>query len=304
MSSGHPPTQAIINLDIADLVFNSLLLPPAAWIAWKHGKAGMVCWPILISFFPARIIADVYQIVNRSAIEMYNQVAIMTNSGSLACLSLAIIGLVYEANVVLPQPKKTWTDKIILGITHLFNTGGIALATYGGAPSPKGGLMNSNFNVIGNLMMLFVMFTVCGWMWPTFKRVNSYYNHPNFTKARWLLRTCVVAMPFQIVRLAYGTTYALNPTITSLDPIIGSFATRFVLLFLVQLCVAITLVAGGWVSMGTNKPGQHTQVEEEMGLKTMPSNATQDSSAFELDNSYSGRSNMAPMHEDNAYGRR
>lgn len=97
MSTGSPPSASIIDLAIVDLVLYIVLLPPTLYITWKHGKTGMICWPIFVSYFGLRYASDIYQIVNRNEPLQYNEVAIMTNSGSLACLSLLIIGLVYEA---------------------------------------------------------------------------------------------------------------------------------------------------------------------------------------------------------------
>lgn len=94
-----PPSTAVVNLTIADLVIYSILFVPTLWITWKHGKTGMVCWPIFLSYFALRFTADIYQIVTRHEPETYNEVVIMTNAGGLACLSLTIIGLVYEAYV-------------------------------------------------------------------------------------------------------------------------------------------------------------------------------------------------------------
>ncbi len=151
--------------------------------------------------------------------------------------------------MILPLPPKSRTEKIILGVTHLANTGGIAVATYGGAPSATGagGVVAENLNQIGNCVMLFVMFTICGWMIPTWRRITSVPSHPNFAAARYLIFAAAAAMPFQLVRLAYNTTYAFL-RVPSLDPVTGSFATRLILLFFMQLGVSLSAVAGGWFS--------------------------------------------------------
>ena len=104
-----PPSTSIINLAIADLAIYLALLGPTFWIIWKHGKTGMVCWPIFVSYFALRFASDIYQIIHRHDPLQYNEVIIMTNSGSLACLSLVLIGLVYEAyarpQTVYRRPK-------------------------------------------------------------------------------------------------------------------------------------------------------------------------------------------------------
>lgn len=91
------PSTNTINLAIAEAVIYGLTLFPMIYITWKHGKKGMVCWPIVVSFFVMRLVADIYQIVNQDQPEQPNQVLIMTTSGSIACLSLGLIGVIYEA---------------------------------------------------------------------------------------------------------------------------------------------------------------------------------------------------------------
>lgn len=90
-------------------------------------------------------------------------------------------------------------------MTHLANTAGIAIATYGGAPSAtgKGGVANQELSRIGNLMMLWVLFTVCGWMWPTYKKIQRYMGvHPNARPSLILFWAGVAAMPIWLGRLS------------------------------------------------------------------------------------------------------
>lgn len=74
-----------------------LLLFPALYIAYKHGKTGKMCWPILVTFFLFRIIPDAYYLAGRDKPDVPTTVAMMTSSACTATLSLTIIGLIYEA---------------------------------------------------------------------------------------------------------------------------------------------------------------------------------------------------------------
>ncbi len=94
-----PVSDNVVDLAYAELVIYALLLPPAVWIAWSHGRKGLVCWPILVSYFGLRFVADIYQIINRSRPLIPSEVVIMTNAGSIACLTLTLIGAIYEAYV-------------------------------------------------------------------------------------------------------------------------------------------------------------------------------------------------------------
>lgn len=92
-----PPTTAIIDLAIAELCIYVVLFSPALWITWKHGKVGMCCWSIYLCIFPMRFASDIYQILHRNDPNVTNACLIVTEAGILACLSMTIIGLVYEA---------------------------------------------------------------------------------------------------------------------------------------------------------------------------------------------------------------
>ncbi|KAJ0124479.1 integral membrane protein [Diaporthe amygdali] len=243
-----PPSSSVINLAYVETVLSGLFLPVVGYLTWKHGKAGMTCWSIYIMAFAARIIADVYLIVNKDKPLLPTAVSTMTESAVIACISLGIIGIIYEANIILPQQPKKWTEKIVLGVTHLANTAGIAIATYGGAPSAtgKGGVANQELSRIGNLMMLWVLFTVCGWMWPTYKKINRYTGvHPNARPSLMLFWGGVAAMPIWLGRLSYMCIYAFNRQNISLDPVMGTFAIKM-LLFLTLFGAATALTAGGW----------------------------------------------------------
>ncbi|KAF3762926.1 hypothetical protein M406DRAFT_72895 [Cryphonectria parasitica EP155] len=246
-----PPPQSVINLAWADLIFAFIFLFINGWIAWKHGKAGMVCWQILLPAFIARIIADIYQIINKDQPMIPTAVSTMTASAVLACISLALIGIIYECNTILPTKPKAWSEKIILGVLHLFNTGGIAVATYGGSASAtgEGGVINQSLYRIGTLILLFVLFSVCGWMWPTFRKIQRYSRfHPNARPARHMFWAAVAAMAFWLLRLAYDTFYAYDH-LTELDPVMGTFGTKLVLVFGTYLGASIALLAGGWLGM-------------------------------------------------------
>ncbi|KAG8163987.1 hypothetical protein KVR01_005905 [Diaporthe batatas] len=255
MSSTHnfpPPSSNVINLAYVEIVLSAIFLPLVGFIAWKHGKAGMTCWHIFITTFIAMLVANIYLLIKKDEPYLPNSVSTMTDSAVIATTSLAIIGIIYEANIILPQQPKKWTEKIILGVTHLANTGGIAIATYGGAPSAtgRGGVANQELSRIGNLLMLFVLFTVCGWMWPTHKKTTHHLarRHPNARAAQLLLWGGIAAMPVWLGRLAYMCVYAFNRQDISLDPGAGSFAVKM-LLFGTLWGAASALAAGGWASL-------------------------------------------------------
>lgn len=159
---------------------------------------------------------------------------------------------------MLPTQNKYLKEKGLLGVTHLCITTGIALASYGGAPSATGagGVINQTCNKVGSLILLAVLFAVCVWMWPTMRKIQRYSvaRHPNAQSARMLWWGTVGAMPFWLVRLAYLVTYAFEHKLV-LDPVMGTFAVKLVLVFGTYLFASIPLLVGGWFGVRKANPG-------------------------------------------------
>lgn len=91
-----PPSGAVLGLAYAETVIAGLIFFLAAAIAWKHGKIGMVCWPIFVSAPPAVMVADIYLIVNKDQPLLPTAVSTMTTAAVIACVTLTIIGIIYE----------------------------------------------------------------------------------------------------------------------------------------------------------------------------------------------------------------
>lgn len=66
----------------------------------------MVCWPLLVNVYIARIIATAYQLANKDQPLEFNTVTKITNAAVIACMSLALIGAVYTWYVALMLPAQ------------------------------------------------------------------------------------------------------------------------------------------------------------------------------------------------------
>ncbi|KAJ4396611.1 hypothetical protein N0V93_000832 [Gnomoniopsis smithogilvyi] len=202
----------------------------------------------------------------------------MTSAAVIAVISLTIIGLVYQCNTMLPSQNKHLHQKILLGITHLLNTAGIGIATYAGSPSAtgEGGVANQTLNRVGNVLLLTVLAIIYGWMWPTWRKMKRYQGvHPNVAPVRWLFFAAMTAMPFWLVRLVSITTYAFAHTITSLDPVMGSYGTKLLLVFGMYVLASAALLVGGWYGVPKVAPGtpaEYRQIEQEFALARGNSN--------------------------------
>lgn len=94
-----PPSTSVISLAYVEIVLAAIFLPLVGFITWKHGKAGMTCWQIYIMAFIAKLIANIYLIVNKEKPYLPTAVSTMTDSAVIATISLGIIGIIYEAYV-------------------------------------------------------------------------------------------------------------------------------------------------------------------------------------------------------------
>ncbi|KAI9699255.1 MAG: hypothetical protein M1820_007227 [Bogoriella megaspora] len=250
-ASFPPPSMSVIHLAIAELTIYALFLPPMLWITWKHGKAGLMTWQIFVSFLIIRYIADISQIVDRKKPNLPNAVSVITNSGSIATLILTLIGIIFEANVILPSKPRRWTERAILVVSHIVTGVTIGIATAGGAPDPKktGLPMNPTLEKVGFVSLLVVLLSLFPWAYYTRLRIKGSEPHPNCHAAMSMLWAAVIGIPFELVRVLYGMTYAFDHKILALDPIMGTFLTKFELIFLPELGVAVCVLAGGWLGM-------------------------------------------------------
>lgn len=92
-----PPSSSVIGLAYVEIVLSGIFLPLVGFITWKHGKAGMTCWQIFITDFIAKLIANIYLVVNKDEPYLPTAVSTLADSGVIAVTSLGIIGIIYEA---------------------------------------------------------------------------------------------------------------------------------------------------------------------------------------------------------------
>lgn len=182
------------------------------------------------------------------------------------------------SNIILPYPKR-WIDKITMAVTNLVNTAGIALATYGGAPSTTGGVFNTTLDRLGNILMLLVIFALYLWILPTWHRVWSVRNDPTFKPALYMTIAAGAAMPFQLIRIVYNTAYSFELADNALDPIMGIFATRFIFLFVTQLGCTLFLLLGGYLGIRRKTTISAHDSPAESGIQLTRTGTTTDSSS-------------------------
>jgi hypothetical protein len=84
-------------LAIVELIIYSILLLPSIYVAFKHGKTGMVAWATLVSLCAMRIGSSSIIIYERNKVQKQGAGLSITTSGTIDILVLLPIGLIYEA---------------------------------------------------------------------------------------------------------------------------------------------------------------------------------------------------------------
>lgn len=123
---------------------------------------------------------------------------------------------------------------------------------YGGSPKDTpSGVINPLLNKLGNLLMVQTLVVTCAWMMPTYRKIQRYacLEHPNAAAARHMFWATALATGIWFVRIAHGTVYAFNGDSAALDPVLGSFQTKLVLIFGTWLGASVPLAVGGWLGM-------------------------------------------------------
>jgi hypothetical protein len=143
---------------------------------------------------------------------------------------------------------------------HIMVSGGIAIAAVGGsnlytdASSPSKVSTDRGLLKAGYLILLLVIILLIA---HAIVLVRSVRNTSAITLLHWVL----VAILFLAIRVIYSVVYAFTGK-PSLSPLTGTFAIKFVLIFLVQLIAACCLVVGGFVTRNMNHDGLRRSDEE------------------------------------------
>ncbi|OAQ96159.1 hypothetical protein LLEC1_02118 [Akanthomyces lecanii] len=246
MISATPNPTSSINLAIASVTVHAVLVPVVAWITWKHGKKGLVCWPLLLSYLATRIAGDVYIVARRHEPGVGNTFTSTVDAGLVTCLTLALMGVVYEVNIVSRRKPQWLRQRIILGTDHLINIAGIGIASYGGThdDSTESGIKNAMLAKVGHLVVVAALVMLCGWLGWTARHIWSIRSTRTYFGTYVMLLTGGVALGFHAIRVAHEVTFAFS-RLGSLDPVSGSLATKLVLVYGAELCVVLLMIVGG-----------------------------------------------------------
>ncbi|KAG5966495.1 hypothetical protein E4U58_002511 [Claviceps cyperi] len=246
-----PAPEGATNLAIASLIVYAALFPPACFIAWKHGRIGFLCWPVFTISFVLRFITTGWRILHRDDARLSIAAARIASGWIVSCYMLSILGIIYEAGVVLPQIASPRMKRAILASFYAVMSIGIGLRVYGGRQLPRApqDILSPAADQLGCCLFLIAIVAMAVWITWTGRRMLVYRDHEQFHNAKNMLLAAGVCISFAGYRLIYATVYSFTQ-LPSLNPHTGATSNRIVLVFLLELSVTVALCAGGWCSRG------------------------------------------------------
>jgi hypothetical protein len=92
-----PAYQFDVDDRLAEAVIYAILLFPALYLLWKHGKRGILIWPALVAFCLVRIAADAIYMWPSGDIMKVGAGWVVTSAMSLILVVMLPMGLNFEA---------------------------------------------------------------------------------------------------------------------------------------------------------------------------------------------------------------
>ncbi|RFU80054.1 hypothetical protein TARUN_2172 [Trichoderma arundinaceum] len=233
-------------LSAAKLAIYLVLVQPALYCLWKHGKTGFLGWLFVQLFCVLRIATGGIGLHGNQK----GEAAVILNSIGLSPLLLAISGVLHEARRAV-NPRLNRRLDIILEIKYhgIVNLGMILIIVAlvklldGGDASKIKTLLSAGSAVSCIAWVLAVLWTV--WSYAMVRRFSSYSDMQTVDNGKTLLKGISVALPFAGIRVVYGVVF-LQLQISHPDSsFLTSKAVQVCLSFIPELvCVSSLLLVG------------------------------------------------------------
>jgi hypothetical protein len=255
-------------LSSVELALYTILVPPALFIAYRHGRHGILGYFYLNISIAVRIAAAISQLVNSNnsnnsdpAATLSLTTAILSSIG-LSPLVLAISGILHELHHYLHQASATTTSKknrsrwaLFLQVQiHTICTVGMVLLILGSihlAEAKSTSDANAAYKLrSAGAVLWFVTWLVLvqyiAWLFFRYRGIKGDVFRSTSALRNWTL----VALLFGGAKVVYAAVYTLDHADAAINPITGSFAIKVVLVVGVQFCAALAMTVGGWMSLG------------------------------------------------------
>ncbi|KAH8126201.1 hypothetical protein FP744_10003444 [Trichoderma asperellum] len=233
-------------LSAAKLAIYLILLQPALYCLWKHGKTGFLGWLYVQIFCVLRIATGGIGLHGNQT----GEAAVILNSIGLSPLLLSISGILHEARRAVNPRLNRKLDIIleikyhgivalgmvltIIAVVHLLN---------GGDVSKSKPLLNAGSAISCVAWLLAVLWAL--WSHSMNRRFSSYSDMQTSENGKMLLNGVFIALPFVGIRLVYGIAF-LQMTISHPDSsFLTSKAVQVCLSFLPELACITSLLSVG-----------------------------------------------------------
>ncbi|KAL7783656.1 hypothetical protein V8C37DRAFT_414660 [Trichoderma ceciliae] len=253
-------------LSAAKLAIYLILVQPALFCLWKHGKTGFLGWLYVQLFCVLRIATGGIGLHG----DQTGEAAVILNSIGLSPLLLAISGILHEARHAV-NPRLNRRLDVILEIKYhgIVNLGMILIIIAlvkllnGGDASKSKTLLGAGSAVSCIAWVLVTIWTV--WSYSMIRQFSSYSSMQTIDGGKMLLKGVCVALPFVGIRLIYGVVF-LQLQISHLDSsFLTSKAVQVCLSFIPELVCITTLLLVGIMTRSL-RPDLKKREQEAIGL--------------------------------------
>ncbi|KAM0704997.1 hypothetical protein Q7P35_007784 [Cladosporium inversicolor] len=251
-------------LSSVELALYAPLVPLALFIAYRHGRHGILGYFYLNMSIAVRIAAAICQLIDKNSnsnnTNTPSTATIILSSIGLSPLLLAISGILHELHHYLLQTPATttaskefrWLLFIQIQI-HTICTVGMILLILGSihlAEAKSASDANAAYKLrSAGAVLWFVTWLVLmqyvGWLFFRYRKVQEKSLRSTAALRNWTL----VALVFGGAKVVYAAVYTLDHGDSAINPITGSFAVKVVLVVGVQFFAAVAMVVGGWMSL-------------------------------------------------------
>ena len=255
-----------VDLAIVELVIYILLTPLVLFLLIKHRFPGLLGWLYLLVFCGLRLGSDGITIGNRN--KPASTTGAILNGVGISPLLLSLAGLLHEpAHYLLTtNPTVTLFTQIFF---HVLSVGGVVMAAIGGSkladPETHGNSWSTDHTLrkAGSCILLLVWVLLCVYAANMYRKIKRQQGNATHALAWRYFVFVALSVPFVGIRAVYGVVYAFD-TSKDVNPSTGSFAIKFVLIFLVQLIAVGCFMIGGWLSRDIVK--QHKSASSDYQL--------------------------------------
>ncbi|KAL6790918.1 hypothetical protein J3E68DRAFT_411628 [Trichoderma sp. SZMC 28012] len=267
-------------LSAAKLAIYLVLVQPALFCLWKHGKTGFLGWLFVQLFCVLRIATGGIGLHGNQK----GEAAVILNSIGLSPLLLAISGILHEARRAV-NPRLNRRLDIILEIKYhgLVQLGMILIILalvklMNGDPVSKSKtLLNIGSALSAIAWALVTLWAV--WSNHMVRQYSSYSTMQTVDNGRILIKGVFIALPFVGIRLVYGLVF-LHLQVTHPDSgFLTSKAVQICLSLIPELiCVTSLLVVG--VITRSLRPDLKKRDQEAVRLVSNPGNELQQNTEY------------------------